>query len=206
MFSNLSTYTYLWSWVQPPRGLRPWWAAWWCPSRSHCTTRTSASWPHPRPRWDPCHIGSRCCSRKTCHSCRAWSRTASRYLLYLLSNILVTLLIICIHPKIFLDCTQKAEINVPWGQNRRKVDYHLVIHDVERVGPGPCLRLDIDTVVLVNGALAEDDPIEGSVEADLDLHVGLATHDLKAGDVGHVRRALHIPEVQVILTEDSGKQ
>ena len=27
---------------------------------------------------------------------------------YLLSNILVTVLIICIHPKIFLDCTQKS--------------------------------------------------------------------------------------------------
>ena len=88
----------------------------------------------------------------------------------------------------------------------RLVITHLVVHDVEGVGPGPGLGLHVDAVVLVDGALAEDDPIEGSVEADLDLHVGLATHDLKAGDVGHVRRALHIPEVQVILTEDSGKQ
>ena len=55
---------------------------------------------------------------------------------------------------------------------------HLVVHDVEGVGPGPGLRLHVDAVVLVDGALAEDDAVEGSVEADLHLHVCLAAHHL----------------------------
>ena len=87
-----------------------------------------------------------------------------------------------------------------------KLSGHLIIHDVERIGPGSGLGLDIDTVVLVDGALAEDDSIEGSVEADLDLHVGLAAHHLEAGNVGHVWRSLHVPEIHIILTENTGKQ
>ena len=102
--------------------------------------------------------------------------------------------------------TKKLRLMFPGAKMGEKLSGHLVIHDVERIGPGSGLGLDIDAVVLVDGALAEDDPVEGPVEADLHLHVGLAAHDLKTGDVGHVRRSLHIPEFQVILTEDSGKQ
>ena len=60
----------------------------------------------------------------------------------------------------------------------RLVITHLVVHDVEGVGPGPRLGLHVDAVVLVDGALAEDDAVEGSVEADLHLHVGLPAHHL----------------------------
>ena len=60
----------------------------------------------------------------------------------------------------------------------RLVITHLVVHDVEGVGAGPGLGLHVDAVVLVNGALAEDDAVEGSVEADLHLHVGLPAHHL----------------------------
>ena len=60
----------------------------------------------------------------------------------------------------------------------RLVITHLVVHDVEGVGPGPGLGLHVDAVVLVDGALAEDDAVEGSVEADLHLHVGLPAHHL----------------------------
>ena len=55
---------------------------------------------------------------------------------------------------------------------------HLVVHDVEGVGPGPRLWIHVDAVVLVDGALAEDDAVEGSVEADLHLHVCLPAHHL----------------------------
>ena len=58
------------------------------------------------------------------------------------------------------------------------ISFYLVIHNVEGVRGRSCLGLDIDTVVLVHGALAEDDPVEGPVEADLYLHVRLAAHDL----------------------------
>ena len=75
---------------------------------------------------------------------------------------------------------------------------YLVIEDVERVGDGSRLGLDIDAVVLVHGPLAEDDSVEGPVEADLDLHVRLAAHHLEAGEVGHVLGPLNVPEVHVV--------
>ena len=79
------------------------------------------------------------------------------------------------------------------------VKAHLVIHDVERVGIGSRLRFHVDTVVLVHRTLAEDDPVVRPVEADLHLHVGLATHHVQALDVRHVSRPLHVPEVHIVL-------
>ena len=64
------------------------------------------------------------------------------------------------------------------------------------------MGFDIDTVVLVNSTFAEDDPVEGPVKADLHLHVGLAAHHLKTGDVCHVRRPLYIPEIYIVLAKD----
>ena len=78
------------------------------------------------------------------------------------------------------------------------VYYHLVVQYVEGVGNGTGLGLDIDTIVLVHGPLAKDDAVEGLVEADLHFHVGLAAHDLEAGNVGHVPRPLNVPEVDVV--------
>ena len=86
-----------------------------------------------------------------------------------------------------------------------RLESYLIIHYVEGVCSGPCLGLDVDTIVLIYGSFAEDDSIEGSVETDLDLHVSLATHDLEAGDVGHVWRSLHIPEIEVILGRGEGQ-
>ena len=80
------------------------------------------------------------------------------------------------------------------------VKAHLVIHDVERVGIGSGLRFHVDTVVLVHRTLAEDDPVVRAVEADLHLHVGLATHHVQALDVRHVPWPLHIPEVHIVLS------
>ena len=76
---------------------------------------------------------------------------------------------------------------------------HLIVHDVEGVGGRARLRLHVDTVVLIHSPLAEDDAVEGTVEADLHLHVRLAAHHLQALYVGHVEGPFHVPEVDIVL-------
>ena len=83
---------------------------------------------------------------------------------------------------------------------------HLVVHDVEGVGRSSSLRLDVDTIVLVHGPLAEDDPIVRPVKTDLHLHVRLAAHHVQALNVGHVQRPLHVPEVDIVLSPGYGGQ
>ena len=71
----------------------------------------------------------------------------------------------------------------------------LVVHDVKLVDGPAGLRCDVDTVVLVDSTLAEDDPVEGPVEGQGHFHVALAAHDVKVLDVGHVARPLRLPQV-----------
>ena len=65
------------------------------------------------------------------------------------------------------------------------------------------MRLHIDTIILIHGPLAEDDAVERLVEADLHLHECFAAHDLETGNIGHVGRPLHVPEVYIILPNDT---
>ncbi len=97
---------------------------------------------------------------------------------------------------------------IPVYTVRPKKDSNLIVENVEGVGHGTGLGLDIDAVVLVHGPLAEDDPVKGTVEADLDLHVGLAAHHLQAGQVCHVLGPLNVPEVHIVdaLQEDGGPE
>ena len=78
---------------------------------------------------------------------------------------------------------------------------YLVIHYVEGVSGGSCLWLDVDAVVLINCTLAKYDAIERPVEAYLNLHMCFATHNFQAGNVCHIQRSLHIPEVDIVLCD-----
>ena len=81
---------------------------------------------------------------------------------------------------------------------------YLVIHDVECVGCCSGLRLHIYAVILINSTFAENYSVEWAVEADLNLHMSFAAHDLKTGNVCHVQRSLNIPKVNIILSTSDG--